>query len=130
MYSKITDHIKVSVFPAYLEDESCPEDNEYIWSYTVQVENMRSDKVQLVSRYWNITDANGRIQEVEGQGVVGEHPELEPGQAFQYTSGTVLKAPSGIMVGNYEMESESGKRFNIDIPAFSLDSPYEMVQLN
>lgn len=130
MYSKTTDHIKVSVQPAYLDDESHPEDNEYIWSYTVQVENMRSDSVQLISRYWNITDAHGRIQEVEGQGVIGEHPELEPGQAFQYTSGTKLNAPSGIMVGHYEMENDSGKRFSIDIPAFSLDSPYEMVRLN
>ncbi len=84
----------------------------------------------LGNRYWRITDSLGRVQEVRGAGVVGEQPILHPGEAFEYTSGTPLKTPSGIMVGTYQMESTGGERFEIAIPAFSLDSPHQAIRLN
>ena len=130
MYSSITRSIRVSVEPIFLEDQSSPSDDHYVWAYQVRIENDGEETVQLVNRYWRITDAMGRIQEVQGEGVVGEQPTLRPGQAFEYTSGTPLDTPSGIMVGSYEMETPAGERFEIDIPAFSLDSPYQPRQLN
>ena len=130
MYSSITRSIRVSVEPIFLEDQSSPSDDHYVWAYQVKIENDGEETVQLVNRYWRITDAMGRIQEVKGEGVVGEQPTLRPGQAFEYTSGTPLDTPSGIMVGSYEMETPAGERFEIDIPAFSLDSPYQPRQLN
>ncbi len=96
----------------------------------MKIENVGDHTVQLINRHWRITDAHGRMQEVRGAGVVGEQPVLEPGEAFEYTSGTPLATPSGIMVGSYEMESVGGERFDVDVPAFSLDSPHQPVQLN
>jgi ApaG protein len=97
----------------------------------VRIENHGRDTVKLLSRYWRITDARGRTEEVRGAGVVGEQPMLVPGQAFEYQSWTPLATPSGIMTGSYEMEnSGSGERFDVAIPAFSLDSPYQPVRLN
>ncbi|HYD99135.1 MAG TPA: Co2+/Mg2+ efflux protein ApaG [Alphaproteobacteria bacterium] len=130
MYSQTTRGIRVSVQPMWLEDQSAPAENRYVWAYRVRIENEGGETVQLRSRYWRITDCLGRVQEVRGPGVVGEQPRLEPGQAFEYTSGTPLAAPSGIMVGSYQMEAEGGERFDIAIPAFSLDSPYQAVSLN
>jgi len=130
MYSSITRSIRVSVEPTFLEDQSSPSDDHYVWAYQVKIENAGKETVQLLNRYWRITDAMGRIQEVQGEGVVGERPTLKPGQAFEYTSGTPLGTPSGIMVGSYEMETPAGERFEIDIPAFSLDSPYQPRRLN
>lgn len=129
-YSKTTNEIKVSVIPTYLEDQSEPSDNMYVWAYTVQVENMGQKDVQLMNRYWKILDAKGSAQEVRGPGVVGEQPVIKPGEGFRYTSGTALHTPSGVMLGHYEMLSDAGDLFPIDIPAFSLDSPYEIVRLN
>ena len=130
MYSSITRSIRVSVEPVFLEDQSSPSDDHYVWAYQVKIENDGGETVQLVNRHWRITDAMGRMQEVQGEGVVGEQPTLQPGQAFEYTSGTPLDTPSGIMVGSYEMETSAGERFEIEIPAFSLDSPYQPRQLN
>ncbi len=130
MYTKTTNAIKVTVIPAYLEHHSEPEENRYVWAYTVQLENHGQEQVQLINRYWHITDAFGRAQEVRGPGVVGEQPVLKPGEIFQYTSGTSLETPSGIMVGSYEMMSEKGSRFQIAIPAFSLDSPFQTSRPN
>jgi ApaG protein len=130
MYSSITRSIRVSVEPIFLEDQSSPSDDHYVWAYQVRIENDGQETVQLVNRHWRITDAQGRMQEVKGEGVVGEKPTLQPGQAFEYTSGTPLGTPSGIMVGSYEMETSAGERFEIAIPAFSLDSPYQARQLN
>jgi len=130
MYSKTTKDIKISVIPAYLEQHSEPHDNHYVWSYTIQMENHTQKTVKLLNRHWKILDANGVSQEVRGSGVVGEQPTLKPGEAFQYTSGTTLKTPSGIMVGDYEMVDDAGEHFQVDIPAFSLDSPYQPVKLN
>lgn len=130
MYSSITRSIRVSVEPIFLEDQSSPSDDHYVWAYQVRIENDGKETVQLLNRHWKITDALGRLQEVKGEGVVGEQPTLEPGEAFEYTSGTPLGTPSGIMVGSYEMETATGERFEIAIPAFSLDSPYQARQLN
>ena len=130
MYEKITNRIKVSVKPFYLEEQSEPQDSHFVWAYHVKIENTGTDTVQLKNRYWQITDATGRIQEVRGPGVVGEQPVLAPGEAFEYTSGTPLTTPSGIMVGSYEMETPDGSQFDVKIPAFSLDSPHQSVQLH
>jgi ApaG protein len=130
MYSRTTRHITISVDPVYLEDQSSPTDNHYVWAYRVRIENHGDHTVQLLRRHWKITDAMGRIQEVQGAGVVGEQPVLQPGDTYEYTSGTPLPTPSGIMVGSYQMESEGGERFDVDVPAFSLDSPHETVRYN
>ena len=130
MYSETTRSIRVTVEPIYLDDQSAPEDNHYVWAYHVRIENEGQQTVQLVNRYWQITDALGQVQEVRGAGVVGEQPVLEPGGSFEYTSGTPLPTPSGIMLGSYEMEDTKGGRFSVAIPAFSLDSPYQRINLN
>ncbi len=130
MYSATTHSIRVTVNPIYLEDQSEPGEDHYVWAYHVEIENLGTDVVQLLSRYWHITDAQGRVQEVRGAGVVGEQPILNPGESFNYTSGTPLPTPSGIMSGSYGMESPTGKRFEVEIPAFSLDSPYQPKRLN
>jgi len=131
MYSASTRSIIVTVKPSYLEDESTPANHEFRWSYHVRIENRSTGTVKLLSRYWRITDALGRTQEVRGPGVVGEQPELKPGHAFEYQSWTPLKTPHGIMDGCYQMEERgSGELFEVAIPAFSLDSPYQPVRLN
>jgi ApaG protein len=130
MYSAVTRSIKITVKPVYLEDQSSPGENHYVWAYQVKIENQGNDVVQLRSRYWRITDSLGRIQEVRGAGVVGEQPTLRPGDSYEYTSGTPLPTPSGIMTGTYQMETKSGDRFDADIPAFSLDSPHQAARLN
>ena len=130
MYSEITRDIRITVRPFYLEDQSSPEEMHFVWAYHVRIENQGPDTVQLRNRYWRITDSLGRVQEVRGAGVVGEQPVLRPGEAFEYTSGTPLTTPSGIMVGTYQMESEKGELFDVKIPAFSLDSPHQAVRLN
>ena len=96
----------------------------------LEIENQGGQSVQLLNRHWRITDSLGRVQEVRGAGVVGEQPVLEPGEVYQYTSGTPLPTPSGIMVGSYEMENAQGLRFDVAIPAFSLDSPHQPRQIN
>lgn len=123
MYRAITRNIEVSVEPFYLDDRSDPADSHYVWAYRVTIANHSGEDVKLVSRYWHITDGTGRVEEVRGAGVVGEQPELSPGDSFQYTSGCPLSTPSGIMVGRYTMRSGSGETFEVDIPAFSLDLP-------
>ncbi len=129
MYSSKTRLIDVTVEPVYLEDQSSPTENHYVWAYHIRITNEGREQVQLLTRHWEITDAIGRRQEVRGPGVVGKQPVLKPGETFEYTSGTPLTTPSGIMVGTYQMESETGEQFMVDIPAFSLDSPYQPVRL-
>jgi ApaG protein len=109
--------------PFFLEDRSNPEDNEYFWAYRITIANHSSRPVKLLSRHWRITDSQGRVQEVRGDGVVGDQPELDPGDSYQYTSGCPLTTPSGFMVGAYTMTAANGETFEIDIPAFSLDMP-------
>lgn len=123
MYSAVTRNIIVTVKPFYLEDRSEPDEGRYVWGYRVTIDNQSDDAVKLLSRYWNITDGGGKVEEVRGDGVVGEQPELDPGDSYQYTSGCPLSTPSGFMVGHYTMQTKSGEEFDIDIPAFSLDLP-------
>jgi ApaG protein len=123
MYSETTRSIKVTVRPFYLEQHSDPVNSHYVWAYHVVIANEGGETVQLRNRHWRITDENGRLQEVRGPGVVGEEPVLQPGQSFEYKSSCPLSTPSGIMVGDYEMETPAGERFLIRIPAFSLDTP-------
>jgi ApaG protein len=101
-----------------------------VWAYTIDIANEGHETVQLTTRYWRITDASGRTEEVRGPGVVGQTPVLEPGQSFRYTSGCPLTTPSGIMVGSYQMTTEDGGRIDVAIPAFSLDSPHARRSLN
>ncbi len=125
MYSKTTNSITVTVEPIFLDEKSSPEKQHYVWAYHVVIENKGSETVKLKSRYWRIMDSLGRIREVRGPGVVGEQPVLKPGESFEYTSGTPLDTPSGIMAGEYYMVTEDGHDIDVDIPAFSLDSPHE-----
>lgn len=130
MYTSTTSSVTVSVEPTYLDSESEPEKNIYVWAYRVSIENGGVDTVQLKMRHWKITDALGRVQEVHGPGVVGEQPILKPGDRFEYTSGAPLSTSSGIMAGSYSMQAGDGRLFDVDIPAFSLDTPYPPRQLN
>jgi ApaG protein len=130
MYRATTRKIEVTVTPRYIPERSSPAENEYFWAYTIEIVNRGRETVQLKTRHWRITDALGRIQEVRGAGVVGEQPVLEPGQSFEYTSRVPLPTPSGFMVGTYGMVTETGETFDIDIPAFSLDSPSAQRTLN
>ena len=130
MFERTTNGIRVAVRPAYLDDQSDPEDNNYLWSYTVTIENKSSEAVQLISRYWHITDGNGHVNEVRGPGVVGAQPVIAPGQSFEYTSGCPLPTASGCMVGKYEMRRPDGEAFEADIPAFLLESPHERRQIH
>jgi ApaG protein len=130
MYSETTRSINVTVKPVYLEDQSAPDRNRFVWAYHVRIENRGGETVQLRNRHWKITDGRGQVQEVRGPGVVGEQPVLGPGESFEYTSGTPLPTPSGIMVGSYQMETPGGESFWVRIPAFSLDSPHQAVRLN
>ena len=123
MYSAMTRNIIVNVVPFYLEDRSDPAESRYVWGYRVTIDNQSDEPVKLLSRYWQITDGTGRVEEVRGAGVVGDQPDLDPGDSYQYTSGCPLSTPSGFMVGRYTMRSKRGELFDIDIPAFSLDLP-------
>ncbi len=123
MYRAITRNIEVSVEPFYLDDRSDPSENHYVWAYRVTIANNSDEHVQLMARYWHITDGTGRVEEVRGAGAVGEQPHLDPGVSYQYTSGCPLSTPSGIMVGRYTMQAGSGETFDVAIPAFSLDIP-------
>jgi len=130
VYALTTRSILVTVEPEFLDDQSEPEDHRFVWAYHVHIENQGAQAVQLKSRYWHITDELGHVQEVRGAGVIGEQPLLQPGESFEYTSGTPLGTPSGIMSGHYMMEVGSGDVFEATIPAFSLDSPYSPHQLH
>ncbi|MBC8718099.1 MULTISPECIES: Co2+/Mg2+ efflux protein ApaG [Brucella/Ochrobactrum group] len=130
MYRAITRDIEVTAEPFYLEDQSEPDENRYVWGYRITIANNSSQTVQLRSRYWQITDGNGRIEEVKGAGVIGEQPTLNPGDSYQYSSGCPLSTTSGVMVGRYQMQLPDGSAFEVDIPAFSLDIPETRRTLN
>ena len=130
MYEAVTENIKVSVRPQFLEGQTKPDENKFVWAYTVTVENQGAETVTLLTRHWIITDGFGRRQDVRGDGVVGEQPLLGPGQSFQYTSGCPLATPSGMMVGSYGMITSAGRPFDVAIPAFSLDSPHDQHSVN
>jgi ApaG protein len=122
MYRAVTRKIEITVTPRFVSERSSPGNGYYFWSYTIDIANLGAETVQLKTRHWRITDALGRLQEVKGPGVVGEEPVLKPGESFEYTSGVPLPTPSGFMVGSYGMVSEAGEHFDIEVPAFSLDS--------
>jgi ApaG protein len=125
-YTATTRDVRVSVQSLYLEDQSAPDEGRFVWAYRIRIENVGRETVQLMRRTWSITDARGRMLSVHGEGVVGQQPILEPGEVFEYTSGTPLETPSGFMVGAYHMVvPASGEAFDVAIPAFSLDSPHQ-----
>src|SRR5262245_31974303 len=130
MYQAVTRNIAVSVSPKFMPDRSSVEKSYFFWSYTIEITNRSKETVQLKPRHWKITDELGRVQEVKGAGVVGEEPVLEPGGKFEYTSGVPLPTPSGIMAGTYGMVTRSGERFDVEIPAFSLDAPEKKRTVN
>lgn len=130
MYRAVTRSIVVEVEPFYVEERSDPERSRYFWAYRVTIENRSDGFVQLLSRYWHITDSAGRVEEVRGAGVVGDQPELNPGDSYQYTSGCPLSTSSGIMVGRYTMRNDRDELFDVDIPAFSLDMPDDRHSVN
>jgi ApaG protein len=129
-YRTVTRNIEVTVLPRFLADRSSPENGYFFWAYTITLTNLGRETVQLKTRHWRITDALGRLQEVRGAGVVGEEPVLKPGENFEYTSGVPLPTPSGFMAGSYGMVTTGGEGFDIDIPAFSLDTPQEERTIN
>jgi ApaG protein len=130
LYSATTRGIIIRVTPEFLDLQSDPANDDYVWSYTVEIENSSLDTVQLTARRWQITDRNGITQIVQGPGVVGEQPILHEGDIFTYTSGCPLNTPSGLMRGTYRMVTLEGVVFEAEIPAFSLDSPFEDRVLN
>ncbi len=130
MYEAVTHGIRVRVTPAYVEDQSSPDDDYFFWMYTVMIENEGDEPVQLRSRIWHITDGDGHTEEVRGPGVVGQTPVIPPGETFTYTSGCPLRTPQGIMVGSYQMVNAQGDLFSVAIPAFSLDSPFAIRNVN
>ena len=130
MYRAVTRKIEVTVTPRFLSDRSSPANNYFFWAYTIDITNLGPETVQLKTRHWRITDATGKLQEVRGPGVVGEEPVLKPGQSYEYTSGVPLPTPSGFMVGSYGMITDTGEHFDIDVPAFSLDSSYAERTIN
>jgi ApaG protein len=124
MYRAVTQKIQVTVTPTFLPDRSSAENSRYFWAYKIEIVNRGTVTVQLKTRHWRITDALGKLQEVRGPGVVGEQPILKPGERFEYTSGVPLTTATGMMSGTYQMMTENGDQFDVEVPAFSLDSPH------
>ena len=124
MYEQETSGVMVRVEPQFLPEESSPDEGRYVWAYTIEIENRSPESVQLVSRFWKITDENGLTQEVRGAGVIGQQPTIPPGESFRYTSAAPLAAPSGVMSGASSMQRENGEAFDIAVPLFALDSPH------
>ena len=115
--------ISVDVDTTYVEEQSEPREGRYVFAYTITIRNVGTVPAKLLTRHWIITDANGKVQEVRGDGVVGEQPHLKPGQGFRYSSGAVLETPVGAMQGRYQMLADDGRRFDAPIPPFRLSMP-------
>lgn len=130
VYEARTRDILVRVAPAYMAEQSQPEEGRWLWSYVVEIENHGTQTVTLISRHWIITDARNRVEEVQGPGVVGEQPVLGPREAFRYNSGCPLTTPSGSMRGTYQMVTAAGDAFDVEIPAFSLHLPGALRRVN
>ena len=131
MFIKTTKHIKIVANPQFLASQSSKDDEHYVWAYNINIENLSENDVQLLNRHWVITDRDGQVQEVKGDGVIGKQPIIKPKESFSYTSGTVLNTPSGIMTGSYGMYDVASKElFEVEIPIFSLDSPYQKTRPN
>ncbi len=130
VYEARTRDVLVRVAPAYMAEQSQPEEGKWLWSYVVEIENHGTQTVTLMSRHWIITDALNRVEEVQGPGVVGEQPVLGPREAFRYNSGCPLTTPSGSMRGTYQMVTAAGEAFDVEIPAFSLHLPGALRRVN
>jgi ApaG protein len=123
MMSSPVNKIRVDVETSYVDEQSDPNERRYVFSYTITIRNEGAVPARLLTRHWIITDANGKVQEVRGDGVVGEQPHLKPGQGFRYSSGAVLETPVGAMQGSYQMVADDGATFDANIPAFRLAMP-------
>lgn len=130
LFEQRTRDVIVRVEPEYLAEQSSPSDGRFIWAYTVEIDNQSADDLRVTERYWHIADSRGQVQEVRGQGVVGEKPVVRAGEQFRYTSGAPLSAPSGMMSGSYRVEPETGDPYDVDIPVFVLDSPFGETQFH
>jgi ApaG protein len=130
MYRAVTRKVEVTVTPRFELERSSPGNGYFFWAYTIDITNLGTETIQLKTRHWRITDALGRLQEVRGPGVVGKEPLLKPGESFEYTSGVPLPTPSGFMTGSYGMVTAQGEHFDIEIPAFSLDSSFAERTIN
>lgn len=119
-------NVEVEVRSDYIEEQSIPEENRFVFSYTVTIRNQGSEAAKLLTRHWYITNADNDVQEVFGEGVVGEQPYLKPGEAFEYTSGTIIETPVGSMHGSYQMIADDGTRFDAEIQPFSLSVPHAL----
>lgn len=124
MMTKLDQHqIEIAVKTTYIPAQSAPDNNRYVFAYTITITNAGSIPAKLLTRHWVITDANEKVQEVRGEGVVGEQPYLVPGTSFEYTSGTILETPVGVMRGSYQMVADDGTHFDAEIPPFTLSVP-------
>ena len=125
-FHKTTNKIHIAVDSVFVENQSIPDKNLFVWAYTITIENKNSFEVQLMNRHWDVIDSNGLKIEVDGEGVVGEKPSLKQNDSFTYTSGTYIMTPSGVMQGSYTFKkTDDNTTFEVEIPAFSLDSPFE-----
>jgi ApaG protein len=124
MYEEITRNVRVAVTPTFLDDQSDASEHRFLWAYHITIENKGGEAVQLLTRHWHITDARGRVREVQGPGVIGQQPVIAPGKSHEYSSGVPLETPSGFMTGSYRMKSADGEEFDIRIPLFALESPF------
>ena len=130
VYTETTAGVTIRVKPVFLEQQSEPQTKHFVWAYYVRIENNGVEPFQLISRYWRIIDLSGKVMEVRGEGVVGEQPTLNPGDVYEYSSGTPLETPSGFMSGTYTMKNNAGDHFDAVIPAFSLDSPHHIARVH
>jgi len=126
MHDRLGYNMDIEVVTTYLEEQSVPEQNRYVFAYTITITNTGRVAAKLLRRHWLITDANNKVQEVRGDGVVGEQPHLEPGQSFTYTSGAILETPVGCMQGSYQLIADDGIQFESPIPVFRLSTPITM----
>ncbi len=130
-YSKTTNNIQITVWPEFVDSKNNAINDLFIWAYHIRIDNKNKESVKLLSRYWKIIDETGLIQEVEGEGVVGEQPTILPNSSYQYSSGVHLSKSSGIMTGSYQMQNSKTKEaFSIEIPTFSLDIPSAQAIIN
>ncbi|MCJ9429896.1 Co2+/Mg2+ efflux protein ApaG [Kordiimonas marina] len=129
-FDAVTEGIHVEVQSFYLNEQSRPDAGQYLWAYRIRITNDGDKTAQLLNRHWVITDGHGHVKEVRGPGVIGEKPVLQPGESFVYTSGTPLNTPTGFMRGSYDMVREDGSHFEVEVPAFSLDSPHMTMNIN
>ncbi len=130
LFEQRTKDVIVRVEPEFLAEQSSVSDSRFIWAYTVEIDNQGDKDLQVTERFWQIADSRGQVQEVRGAGVVGEQPTIKSGEVIRYTSGAPLTAPSGMMLGTYRVESPDGESYDIEFPAFVLDSPHEGLGAN